>query len=114
MAPNRPIFASCPTGGPHYFVGGETCVCGGMGAVVTLTRAEYKRLTAQLAAVTAERDALRISLRWAEQNTTHDLSGHGSNMLRMCRVCDQVGERDQINHAPDCPFAALAARGGEA
>jgi hypothetical protein len=75
-------------------------------------RTRVQEIAAENAALAARVRALEeageAALRVAERNTTHELVGHGSNLLRMCRICDQVGERDQIDHAPDCPFAALA------
>lgn len=78
------------------------------------TRA-FAEMQAALAAERARAEAAegrearyRAALLVAERNTTDELIGHGSNLLRMCRVCDQVGEQGHIPHAPDCPFAALA------
>lgn len=58
----------------------------------------------------AERAEYRLTK--AEANTAQSV-GVGGKLMRMCVICDQaVGFKEgPIDHAPDCPFDALAERG---
>ena len=64
---------------------------------------EVKRLTAELASV-------RAALTLAERNSRSHFVADGEG-VSICRICDQPDDqtRTTIDHAPDCPFAALAA-----
>ena len=61
----------------------------------------------ELAAAVAERDRLRAALSVAEVNTLRRSMRGGEHVV--CRICDQrVYVPGSVDHAPDCPFAALA------
>jgi hypothetical protein len=47
----------CLNGGPHFFTGGDRCVCGVEEGYVLVKRSEHERLTADLAEARAERAA---------------------------------------------------------
>lgn len=65
-------------------------------------------LTAELAAAQARAERAEAALALAERESA-EFSPWIAKMARTCRICDQVGLTGQIDHAPDCPFAALAA-----
>lgn len=54
--------------------------------------------------------ALEAALSLAERETKEP-SPWVSDVAKTCRICDQVG-LPMIDHAPDCPFAALAGSQG--
>lgn len=51
-----------------------------------------------------ELDAYRMALARSERGTSVYMPWVTPN-ARMCRVCDEVGLFDVIDHAPDCPFS---------
>ncbi len=69
---------------------------------------ELELLTAELAAAQARAERAEAALALAERESA-EFSPWIAKMARTCRICDQVGLTGQIDHAPDCPFAALAA-----
>ena len=133
----------CPTGGPHYFVGGDTCLCGFVPMAVTITtaehasfRAEVERLTRDLDAMTAERDEMAgACTQWATDCrlilASRDALAAQVAALREAleAVKEIIGpayawaeidrERDDTDwqaceRAEKLMYAALAAAGGEA
>jgi hypothetical protein len=52
----------CPNGGPHYFIGGDRCVCGATEGYVFTKRSEHERLTSDFAAAQALAESQRLAL----------------------------------------------------
>jgi len=133
---------SCPTGG-HRFSGGETCVCGGMEAVVAMTRAEHNRLRALVSEQAREIARLNDDLAYEHEmtlcvvdamNEAQDalaslvrvfvsLHGHGESWVSAHRdrpdsdritFMAELGAIRAAIAVLEARGAALAARGGEA
>jgi hypothetical protein len=48
----------CPNGGPHYFKGGGSCVCGAKQGYALIANSHLEAMNVREAALTAERDRL--------------------------------------------------------
>lgn len=70
--------------------------------------ARWKRAEAERDALQARAERAEAALALAERESA-EFSPWIAKMARTCRICDQVGLTGQIDHAPDCPFAVLAA-----
>lgn len=79
----------------------------------TLVLAAGKRiddLERALAAATARAESERAALSIAERESC-EFSPWIAKYARVCRICDQVGLKGAVDHAPDCPFVLLSEDG---
>lgn len=92
----------------HTEVGGGVC-----GHSFDPWPCETGVVLAALREMTERAVAAEAALSVAEKNTVRHSTTGGAPCV-VCRICDQFAFEPPIDHAPDCPFAALAATSGAA